>query len=243
MVSKNQKKLIKSLAFKKYRKQHGLFIAEGVKLINELLQQELQVQAIYTINPALFSQVTATVVTVTEQELQSLSFLKKSQQALALFYAPEYNLQKQPEVLLTLDDVQDPGNLGTLIRLCDWFGIKDVVCSLHTVDAYNPKVVQATMGSIGRVRVFYKELSGFFQTLSEDTEVYGTFMEGTSIYKTRFQKPSVFILGNEGKGISDTVSKWVTQRITIPKYDRNNQVESLNVATAGAILLNEFRRQ
>lgn len=242
MVSKNQKKFIKSLSLKKYRKQHGLFVAEGSKLIQELINLELKLHALITIHPEDFSAPADLIQQCTASELKSISFLKNAQKALAIFEIPVAINLEIKGLVLALDGIQDPGNLGTLIRLCDWFGVQHIVCSQDTVDAYNPKVVQATMGSIGRVQVHYQNLESFIKNLPDKHPVYGAFMHGDSIYSAQLKTPSVLILGNEGSGISDQINSLIKQRITIPKFNKGNSIESLNVATAGAILLSEFRR-
>lgn len=243
MVSKNQKKLIKSLYQKKYRKQHGLFVAEGKKVIGELLQAKIQLHALYTTD-VVFDQVSSHLShQVNAQELEQISFLTTSQKALAIFCIPQEKPIQLTGLTLVLDDVRDPGNLGTIIRLCDWFGIKELICSKATVDCYNPKVIQATMGSIARVKISYVNLTEFLQKHKNTIATYGTFMNGNNIYNEQLpQNSGLIIMGNEANGISEEIEKMVSNRITIPQFGSQKETESLNVATATAIILSEFRR-
>ncbi|WP_438710104.1 TrmH family RNA methyltransferase [Aquimarina muelleri] len=241
MVSKNQKKLIKSLYQKKYRKQYGLFVAEGKKVINELLEEGVKLYSLFTIED-IFDVDQASKYIVTEEELKQISFLTTPQIVLAVFYIPYNGGIEERGLILVLDDIRDPGNLGTIIRLCDWFGIKDLVCSMQTVDCYNPKVIQATMGSITRVNINYVDLKSFLTTKAKEFKVYGTFMEGKSIYKEQLSENAILIMGNEANGISESIQNFVQDKVTIPQFGINKKTESLNVATATAIVLSEFKR-
>ncbi len=243
MVSKNQKKLIKSLYQKKYRKQHGMFVAEGKKVICEFIYAGLKLHSLFTIDNGAFEVESKLEFEVTQNELKQLSFLATPQVALAVFYMPLKNVMSQEGLILALDDVRDPGNLGTIIRLCDWFGVKNLVCSLKTVDCYNPKVVQATMGSLTRVHVVYTDLEKFLQEKKSTINVFGTFMEGNSLYKESLPENGIIVMGNEANGISDTIEKFVDTKITIPRFGLDQKTESLNVATATAITLSEFKRR
>lgn len=242
MVAKSQMKLITSLAQKKYRQQHGLFVVEGIKGIKELLHSRFKIHTLYVLpeNKEGFEGVKTEEID--QKSLKKISFLKSPQKALAVFKIPQDTGIDFPAtgLQLVLDEVRDPGNLGTIIRLCDWFGITDLICSPQTVDCYNPKVVQATMGSLGRVDVRYCELDTFFT--HNKLPVYGAFMDGTSIYEEKLPENAVLILGNEGKGISAGVEGKVQHRISIPQFGQPT-AESLNVATAGAILMNTFRER
>ncbi|WP_405207958.1 TrmH family RNA methyltransferase [Aquimarina sp. LLG6339-5] len=242
MVSKNQKKLINSLHQKKYRKQHGLFVAEGKKVINELLEADLKLHSLFTLDASYFKISSEKVFTVTETELKSISFLTTPQFAVAIFYIPETQSVTNDGLILALDDVRDPGNLGTIIRLCDWFGITDLVCSEQTVDCFNPKVIQATMGSVTRVNIVYTNLERFLMAEREEIPVYGTFMDGDTIYGEQLPKKGIIVMGNEANGISSDVEQFVNKKIAIPRFGITPVTESLNVATATAIILNEFRR-
>lgn len=240
MVSKNQRKLIKSLNQKKYRKQHGLFVAEGKKVIHELVSAGLKLHALYTTEVVSFSDPIEHYVEVDEKELKSISFLTTPQWALAVFYMPKIRPIDFDGLVIALDDIRDPGNLGTIIRLCDWFGVEQLLCSKQTVDCYNPKVIQATMGSITRVNIVYANL---IEELKQcNTPCFGTFMDGDRIYEQQLPNKGVIVMGNEANGISSEIESIIEQRIAIPRFGTFQKTESLNVATATAIILNEFRR-
>lgn len=238
MLSKSQIKTITSLKQKKYRLQQGLFVAEGVKTINELLASQFSLQQLYTTNSFKIDANLETVVS--ENELKKISFLKTPNTALAIFKIPEPKAINTNQLLVALDNVRDPGNLGTIIRLCDWFGIRDLVCNIETVDCYNPKVVQATMGSITRVNVSYLNLTDFLKTTH--MPIFGAFMEGDNIYKSQLPNKGILVLGNEANGISREIEQVITTKISIPRFGQLQSTESLNVATAAAILLSEFHR-
>jgi len=249
MVSKNQIKLITSLQLKKYRNEHQLFIAEGVKVIQELLQSNFELEHLY-VTEAIFEEVSISQKTlINDSEMKRISALTSASSCLALFTIPKQKNIETKGLIVALDNIRDPGNLGTIIRLCDWFGIKQLVCSLETVDVYNPKVVQATMGSITRVNINYVDLNLF---ISETTlPVFGTFMDGVSIYTEVLPNEAVIVFGNEANGISERIEKGMKNRISIPRFPSAvddascgdlQQTESLNVATATAIFLSEFRR-
>ncbi len=241
MVSKNQIKLISSLHQKKYRIAHQLFIAEGVKGINELLQSNFELEHLYvTIDE--FKSVSITQKTViSDADLKKISALTTPNTCLAVFKIPKEKPVLNKGLIVALDTIRDPGNMGTILRLCDWFGINQVVCSKETVDLYNPKVVQATMGSIARVNVNYLNLKDFLETTS--LPIYGTFMDGEDLYNSEITNEGIIILGNEANGISKEIEELVTKRITIPRFGNLQQTESLNVATATAIVLSEFKRR
>lgn len=240
MVSKNQIKRITSLLQKKYRKQEQLFFVEGVKGVQELLDSNFELVELFTTNSDLFSVDKSKVYAITESELQKISALTRPNTCLALFKIPAAVSFEEKGLLVALDDVRDPGNLGTIIRLCDWFGIKTLFCSEESVDVYNPKVVQATMGSISRVNVVYGNLEKF---LSETKlPVFGTFMDGKNIYKETLPNEGIIVMGNEANGISKAIENLVSQRIAIPRFGDLQATESLNVATATAIVLSEFKR-
>src|SRR5690554_2699294 len=224
MLSKSQIKTITSLKQKKYRLQQGLFVAEGVKTINELIASHFSLQQLYTTNSFKIDANLETVIS--ENELKKISFLKTPNTALAVFKIPEPKPIKTNQLLVALDNVRDPGNLGTIIRLCDWFGITDLVCNLETVDCYNPKVVQATMGSITRVNISYLDLPEFLK--QSDLEKFGAFMEGENIYKKDLPSKGVLVLGNEAKGVSEEIEKLITTKISIPRFGELQATESLD---------------
>jgi len=240
MVSKNQIKVITGLQQKKHRRQHGLFIAEGIKVIQELLNSNFELYQLYTTED-VFKEVAIDKITmVSEQDLKKISALSTPNTCAALFTIPAEKPVENNGLVVVLDEVRDPGNLGTIVRLCDWFGVKHLVCSEHCVDVFNPKVVQATMGSLARVNVVYTDLQDFLQESA--VPVFGTFMEGENAYRQELPEKGIIVLGNEANGISLQIEQLVTNRITIPRFGDLQQTESLNVATAAAILLSEFRR-
>lgn len=238
MVTKNQIKLVVNLKQKKYRSQHTMFVVEGEKLVKELLQAGVPSFQIFVDGTWKGSGLEETEL-VPKTVLKQMSSLKQPNGVLGVFHIPEPKKNEESDWVVALDAVRDPGNLGTIIRLCDWFGIKQLVCSADTVDCYNPKVLQATMGSIARVNVVYTDLPDFLSKAS--STVYGAFMDGGPIYGKELPKKGILVMGNEANGISDKVSTWITERISIPQFG-GETAESLNVATATAILLNEIRR-
>ncbi len=239
MLSKNQIKLIKSLSQKKFREQHGLFTVEGIKGITEFLNSSYQLHHIYT-TEAVFNCSQDDCTIVSDTDLKRISNLKSPNTAVAVFKVAEQQSIGTSGLIVALDAVRDPGNLGTIIRLCDWFGIKDLVCSKTTVDCYNSKVVQATMGSLTRVNIHYTNLEDFIKT-SKLTS-FGTFLDGKNIYSTGLPPEGIIVLGNEANGISDSLADYLDERITIPQFGDLKTTESLNVATATAITLSEFKR-
>ena len=240
MVSKNQIKLITSLQQKKYRRQHQLFFAEGIKCIQELIDANYEIHSVFTTQNDFTSISKDKIYTISITDLKKISALTTPNTCLAIFSIPKSPTINNSGLILALDSIRDPGNFGTIIRLCDWFGITTLLCSEETVDLYNPKVVQATMGSLSRVNVAYVDLE---KHLSETKlPVFGTFMNGKSIYKETLPKEGIIVMGNEANGISKAIENVVTERITIPRFGNLQQTESLNVATATAIILNEFKR-
>ena len=240
MVSKNQIKLITGLQQKKFRQSQELFFAEGIKVIGELLQSDFELEHLYE-TASLFPQVmAATTPTISESELKTISVLSTPNNCLALFKIPKQKPIVDAGLIVVLDDIRDPGNLGTIMRLCDWFGVEQLVCSPKTVDIYNPKVIQATMGSISRVAIHYTELKPFLA--NSKLSIFGTFMDGNNIYAEKLPASGIIIMGNEANGISEAVENLAKNRIAIPRFGKLKQTESLNVATATAIILSEFRR-
>ncbi|OIP81921.1 MAG: RNA methyltransferase [Porphyromonadaceae bacterium CG2_30_38_12] len=247
MISKNQIKLIQSLQHKKNRDELGLFVAEGSKLVLDLLPA-FQHKWLFATEDWLFEHDSpdTPIEKISQEEFKKISSQKSPQGVLAVFEKPKQNLQSKShteQLCLALDDVQDPGNLGTIIRIADWFGIENIFCSLHSADAFSPKTVQSTMGSLARVKVYYIDLLDFINKLPTGHPIYGTFMAETSIYNQKLNTKGLIVLGNEGNGISEAIANHVTQRITIPNFPKNNATaESLNVAVAAAIVCSEFRR-
>lgn len=240
MVSKNQIKLITSLQHKKYRAEHQLFIAEGVKVIQELLESNFVLEHLFETEP-IFQQVSISQKTaINEADMKRISALISPSSCLAIFKIPQETKIDTRGLIVALDAIRDPGNLGTIIRLCDWFGVTQLLCSPETVDVYNPKVIQATMGSITRVKVNYVDLNEY--VLQNPFPVFGTFMDGKNLYNETLPKEAILILGNEANGISAELEKSIKNRIAIPRFGDIQKTESLNVATATAIFLSEFRR-
>ncbi|ALJ06240.1 RNA methyltransferase [Pseudalgibacter alginicilyticus] len=238
MLSKNQIKLITSLKQKKYRQQHGFFVVEGIKTINELLQSYFELHALYTTET--FNIDAKREVLISKTDLKRISFLTTPNTALAIFKIPESKPIYEKGLIVALDALRDPGNLGTIIRLCDWFGIKDLVCSHETVDCFNPKVIQASMGSISRVNISYVNLEKFLK--DQTIPVFGAFMTGENVYQKILSENGVLVMGNEANGISKNIETIITEKISIPRFGEVQATESLNVATATAVLLSEFRR-
>lgn len=243
-MTKAEIQFVRSLADKRERDQHRLFIAEGDKLIEEILNSKLPIKHLY----ALEGHFTGRAETISAKEMERISQLKTASTSLAVVEQPSHptpTLAPSSLLSLALDGVQNPGNLGTIIRLADWFGISDIYCSMDTADCYNPKVVQATMGAILRVRVHYLPLSDFLaQTAAAKIPVYGTMLDGENIYQSTLNPTGVIVMGNEGKGVSNECARSFTHRLLIPSYPPERQgSESLNVAMATGIVCAEFRRR
>ena len=246
MLSKSQISLLKSLHHKKFRSEHGLFLAEGYKSVKEFIDSAYQIEAIYhtpTIDPNLlklsrkmnFNQISLS-------DVEKISTLKTPQDIIALVKIPEWPVLSanilQNKFSIVLDGIQDPGNMGTIIRTADWFGIKHIICSDDTVDVYNPKVVQATMGSIAHVSVYYTGLETFLSKIK--LPLFGALLEGENIYKTNFGNEGLVIMGNEGNGLRPEIIKKVQHAVTIPRV---GNAESLNVGIATAIFCSEINRK
>lgn len=243
-MTKAEIQLIRSLADKRGRMEHGLFVAEGEKLIGEIQASHLRIRKIFALE-GIFDG--AEVETVSPHDMERLSLLKTAGNSLALVEIPYHKLELRhlgDQLTLALDDVQNPGNLGTIIRLADWYGISDVICSPSTADCFNPKVVQATMGAILRVRVHYTPLAPFLrEATAGGIPIYGTFLEGTNIYRTELTPTGIIVMGNEGRGVTPEVAATVTHKLFIPPYPADRRTtESLNVAMATGIVCSEFRR-
>lgn len=249
MLSKNKIKLISSLSQKKFRDETGLFVAEGTKLVSDLsVAFPCELLLVTEARKNEFSSIQAIeMVEVTEQELAKVSAQKSPQGVLALFRKPIHVLNYADlanRLTLALDDVQDPGNLGTIIRIADWFGIQDILCSLHCADAFSTKTVQATMGALARVKVHPVDLPEFLHQVAGQLPVYGTFMDGEDIYESRLSPSGIIVMGNEGNGISVEIEELVTQKLLIPNFPKGQPTsESLNVGVATALVCAEFRRR
>ena len=237
MVSKSQIKFVRQLVQKKQRDQHHLFVAEGHKVVQEFINENYQLHRLFTADLSLFSSHQAIVVS--QSEMKTMSALKTPSDALAVFAKPNEQTLSQSKLIIALESIQDPGNLGTIIRLCDWFGIQDIVCSSDTVDCYNPKVIRSTMGSLARVQVLYKDLQSWLVGM-QDCQIVAASMEGQSLYEFTFDKPTVLVIGNEGRGLSKKIQELATDAITIPRY---GGAESLNAAMATGIIVAEACRK
>lgn len=251
MLSKKQIKDIVSLRVKKNRKETGLYLAEGEKLVDDLIKSSAAIQKVFYTDSCKqrYSGHNTSSEEISRVEMKKISNLTNPSSVLAIVEIPEYDIEEihfNDSLILALDFIQDPGNLGTIIRLADWFGIDTILCSEDTVDTYSPKVIQSCMGSIARVKVLYCDL---FKTISKSTQkkalpVYGTFIQGENIYQKTLTKNGIIVLGNEGNGISERIQKIIDHKIHIPCFALNrDSAESLNVAMATAIVLSEFRRR
>ena len=239
-ISKNQLKLITSLSQKKYRQKHNLFIAEGVKVLNELLNSPFEIETLFCTDDFETTISEKKVVRISETELKKVSTLKSPNKALGIFKIPKEKAVQNSGLTIALDAINDPGNLGTIIRLCDWFGVAQIVCSKDTVDCYNQKVVQASMGSLTRVSIHYTDLENYITKSNLDTFIAD--MDGENVYKTKLPKEGILIMGNEANGVSEEIKSLLQYKISIPRFGETQETESLNVATATAILLSEFKR-
>ena len=255
MLSKNKIAFLHSLKLKKFRDMNKLFLAEGSKLILDLLNSSFEVKEIYASGSWIngherFFASHIPVIEITEAEMERITALSSPSPVLAVVAIREQEksfVLGGDQLTLVLDDIKDPGNLGTIIRIADWYGIETIVCSEHSVELYNPKVIQATMGSVARVKVHYTDLKTFFEGLAQLVPVYGTFLEGESIYRKELNNNAILVIGNESNGISPGIENFITERLVIPSFrhqDKNSgSAESLNVSMATAIACSEFRRQ
>lgn len=249
-LSKSKIKYIQSLKEKKYREQYNTFVAEGDKMVTDLLPimncELLIATADFLQSRSTVTENTKEVIEVTKSEIQKASFLKNPQQVLAVFSQPHYALDASilsKQLSLMLDGIQDPGNLGTIIRIADWYGIENIICSSDTVDVYNPKVVQATMGALARVKLYYTDLEELLTQLN-GIPVYGTFLDGENMYNNDISENGIIVMGNEGNGIRPEIAKRIDKHLYIPNYPQERETsESLNVAVATAIICCEFRRR
>lgn len=240
MLSKSQSKLITSLYQKKYRNKHQLFVVEGIKAVNEFLNSDFKLHSIFCTVDFSHQLNDDKIEIISNSELKKISLLKNPNEVLALFQIPEVKKIDSSKFTLVLDGINDPGNLGTIIRLCDWFGINQLICSKDSVDCFNSKVVQATMGSLTRVKIQYIDIIDFLSTTG--LPIYAAIMDGENVYQKTLDTNVVLVMGNEANGISENVLQLITHKISIPRFGDLQKTESLNVATATAILLSEFRR-
>lgn len=248
MISQNKIKFIKSLEQKKYRKKQGCFVVEGEKMVTELLNSDYTIREIYS-TPDFQAKTIKNGITETiidDKTLNKISQLKTPNKVLAVVELPNPPLlPTQPDdIVLLLDDIQDPGNLGTIIRTAAWYGIKHIVCSTNTVDVYNPKVVQATMGAMFHLQVLYAELSDFLEKKDKKISTFGATLDGNNLYTQKLPTNAFIVMGNESKGISAEIQAKLDETIKLPPFPIDNyNVESLNVSIATALICGEFRRQ
>ena len=240
MVSDKQIKIIKSLKLKKNRIKHNLFVAEGDKTILELILADFKINSLYSINTNIEG-VENSVVQLSKSELNKMSNLLNPKNSLGVFEIPISKNIDYNKLIIGLDNISDPGNLGTIIRLCDWFGVEDLICSYETVDCYNPKVIQSSMGSISRVNITYLDLQKTIENNSLKT--YGTYMQGDSIFEIDKIQKGLVLFGNEANGINPNLSKFIDKRLSIPRFGKIKKTESLNVANALSIVLSENSRK
>ena len=238
MISKNQIKFVRSLSLKKNRLKSQLFIAEGEKILNELLNSNFEIEHIYATKQ--FSLINScqkfALTLISNEELSKMSNMTSPNNVLAIVRFSQQESEKNTGITLVLDNINDPGNFGTIIRMCDWFGVITVICSINTVDCYNPKVVQSAMGSLFRVNIKYMQLGPYLANV--DTPIYGAYMNCVDVKEQKLPKQAHLIMGNEANGISDSISNYITNKVSIKNTGKN--AESLNVAVATSILLHEF---
>lgn len=255
MVTKKQLQFVNSLKQKKIREEYQLFIAEGAKIVPELLNSEIEVKQIFA-TKEFFGKTSIDKkierVEVKYDELERMSSQTTPNEVLAVCRIPTFAFDKRSlkgKLTLVLDDIKDPGNLGTIIRIADWFGIESILCSNESADAYNPKVVQATMGSIARIKLHYMDVVTLLKDIGANRElpVYGALLEGEDIYKEKLVEEGLIVIGNESRGISDSVKPFISKKLTIPSFSHyksgKGEAESLNAAIATAIICSEFRRR
>ncbi len=249
MLSKNKIKFINSLSLKKYRDESGLFIAEGEKLIQELISAGFSIETLILTENYLsvFGSVNCDKIIASDSEIKKISSREAPQGIIAICKKKQtqFSLSNiNNKLVIALDDIQDPGNLGTIIRLASWFGIDSIICSLNTVDCYNPKVIQSTMGAVAHVDIIYTDLFIFLtEARSKGIHIYGTFLDGINIYKSNELKNGILVFGNEGNGVSKEIERVVETKLLIPPFNNNETVESLNVSMAAAIAISEFKRR
>ena len=240
MLSKNDIKLIKSLKYKKQRYLNKMFVVEGKKSVSEFINSKFDLHKLFSINISEFS--INNVIQVSQDDLEKISFLSNPDDHLAIFKIPNEKPLNKNNLLVGLESINDPGNLGTIIRTCEWFGIKDIVCSLDSVDCYNPKVVQSAMGSLSRINITYLDLTNFLK--SESLNKFGTFINGESVYENKISTDNgIIVFGNEANGISNNLRLLLDVELTIPRFNNKSYPESLNLSNSLGIILSEFSRK
>lgn len=238
MLTAHTIKTIQSLDKKKYRQKYNLFLVEGNKIIKELPNSDYEIENLYSTDPENITFKTVNIEKILPSDLKKISFLQHPKDSVAICKIPESKILKDVKIQLILDGIQDPGNLGTIIRLADWFGIEQIICSNDTVDVYNPKVIQATMGSFLRVNVFYTDLEEYLEEYQYP--IFGTDMNGENIYEAEFPEKFSLVFGNEGNGLRPSTEDLISTMITIPRFGRSQSTESLNVSMSAGIILGEI---
>jgi len=240
MLSKNEIKLIKSLKYKKQRYLNKMFVVEGKKSIYEFINSKFVLHKLFSLDISEFS--VNNVVRLSKSELEKISFLSNPNDHLAIFKIQNEKPINKNNLLVGLESINDPGNLGTIIRTCEWFGVEDIVCSLDSVDCYNPKVVQSAMGSLSRVNITYLDLENFLN--SESLNRFGTFINGESVYENKISTDNgIVVFGNEANGISSNLRSLIDVELTIPRFNNKSYPESLNLSNSLGIILSEFSRK
>ena len=238
MLSKNDIKLIKSLKYKKQRYLNKMFVVEGKKSVSEFINSKFDLHKLFSINISEFS--INNVIQVSQDDLEKISFLSNPDDHLAIFKIPNEKPLNKNNLLVGLESINDPGNLGTIIRTCEWFGVKDIVCSLDSVDCYNPKVVQSAMGSLSRINITYLDLTNFLK--SESLNKFGTFINGESVYENKISTDNgIIVFGNEANGISNNLRLLLDVELTIPRFNNKSYPESLNLSNSLGIILSNLR--
>jgi RNA methyltransferase, TrmH family len=253
MISKNTIKLIKSLEQKKFRLKEKAFIVEGDKNVSEVIQSKFKIENLYATRVFLDKNISTIkdlkiISEVTKEEICKASLLKSPQNSIAICTLPETKILPEKldnKLKIYLDDIQDPGNLGTIIRICDWFGVDQLFCSLNTADLFNPKVIQASMGSFCRINVYYSTFEQIAVLANNSAiPIYGALLAGENIYTQKLPENALLVMGNEGNGINSEIEKLLVCKIKIPEFNSNDKTaESLNVSVATAIICSEFKRQ
>ena len=238
MLTNNQRKLILQLSKKKYRIANNLFVAEGKKVVNELIASNWRFQNLFSTEDNFHQDSKLLKL----EEMKKITHFKTPSQVLGVFFLPESQKILSESTTIALDGVSDPGNLGTIIRLCDWFGLSELICSKTTVDCYNPKVVQSAMGSLSRVNITYLDLENFLN--SESLNRFGTFINGESVYENKISTDNgIVVFGNEANGISSNLRSLIDVELTIPRFNNKSYPESLNLSNSLGIILSEFSRK
>ncbi|MDD2489318.1 MAG: RNA methyltransferase [Bacteroidales bacterium] len=251
MISNAQIKTIASYKLAKFRNQDEVFVVEGVKMVDELLRSNHTIEMICATknwieeHKKIASQINLNIQEIKTQDLERISSLTTPNQVLAIVKRKESKpIELKSQLVIALDEIKDPGNLGTIVRIADWFGIENIICSENTVDIYNPKAIQATMGSLFRINITYNNLFQYLQTIPSSHPIYGTIIEGgKNLYQENLQQEGIIVIGSESHGISQDIKQLITHPLTIPSFSKEQGPESLNASIATSIICSEFRRK